>query len=352
MDYLQRHADLRADPTRLLPGARRVISARMDYLPAATAPGWPRRELRRLDSRQAAVVSIYARGRDYHKVLRQRLQTLASRIEAEVGRCGYRVATDTAPVLEVEFARQAGIGWRGKHTLLLSEDAGSMFFLGEILTDLPLPVDALAVERCGSCARCIEICPTRAITAPYQLDARRCISYLTIEHPGIDPGRAEAADRQSCLRLRRLPARLSMEQVRAAFQPARFRPEARSRQRHASRAVCMDDGRFREEDGWVGDPADRPRAMVAQHRGRARQRRGDAAGDRGAASAAQRREFARARARRMGARTARDRRGLQRRRQRGARLIAIGSVTMASSVCTVIAYATGVACPPMRDARM
>ena len=187
MDYLQRHADLRADPTRLLPGARRVISARMDYLPAATAPGWPRRELRRLDSRQAAVVSIYARGRDYHKVLRQRLQTLASRIEAEVGRCGYRVATDTAPVLEVEFARQAGIGWRGKHTLLLSEDAGSMFFLGEILTDLPLPVDALAVERCGSCARCIEICPTRAITAPYQLDARRCISYLTIEHPGSIP---------------------------------------------------------------------------------------------------------------------------------------------------------------------
>jgi epoxyqueuosine reductase len=187
MDYLQRHADLRADPTRLLPGARRVISARMDYLPAATAPDWPQHELRRLDNRQAAVVSIYARGRDYHKVLRQRLQSLASRIEAEVGRCGYRVATDSAPVLEVEFARQAGIGWRGKHTLLLAEDAGSMFFLGEILTDLPLPVDALAVERCGSCARCIEICPTRAITAPYQLDARRCISYLTIEHPGSIP---------------------------------------------------------------------------------------------------------------------------------------------------------------------
>ena len=187
MDYMERHADLRADPTQLLPGARRVISARMDYLPAAAASDWPHRELSRLQDRQAALVSIYARGRDYHKVLRQRLQSLASRIEAEIGRCGYRVATDSAPVLEVELARQAGIGWRGKHTLLLAEDAGSMFFLGEILTDLPLPVDAPVVERCGSCARCIDICPTRAITAPYQLDARRCISYLTIEHPGPIP---------------------------------------------------------------------------------------------------------------------------------------------------------------------
>jgi len=133
------------------------------------------------------VVSIYARGRDYHKVLRARLQSLADRIEAEVGRFGYRVATDTAPVLEVELARKAGLGWRGKHTLLLSQEAGSMFFLGEILTDLPLPVDAPVAERCGTCSRCIDICPTGAITAPYELDARRCISYLTIEHPGPIP---------------------------------------------------------------------------------------------------------------------------------------------------------------------
>ncbi len=119
--------------------------------------------------------------------MRARLQSLASRIEGEVGSFGYRVATDSAPVLEVELARKSGIGWRGKHTLLLSQDAGSMFFLGEILTDLPLPVDAPVVERCGTCARCIDICPTRAITGPYQLDARRCISYLTIEHPGPIP---------------------------------------------------------------------------------------------------------------------------------------------------------------------
>jgi epoxyqueuosine reductase len=187
MDYMERHARLRADPAQLLPGALRVISARMDYLPATSPPDWAERELHRLREPGAAVVSLYARGRDYHKVLRTRLQSLATRIEGEVGSFGYRVATDSAPVLEVELARKSGIGWRGKHTLLLSQDAGSMFFLGEILTDLPLPVDAPVVERCGTCARCIDICPTRAITGPYQLDARRCISYLTIEHPGPIP---------------------------------------------------------------------------------------------------------------------------------------------------------------------
>jgi epoxyqueuosine reductase len=187
MDYMERHARLRADPAQLLPGTLRVISARMDYLPEKAPPDWAERELHRLREPGAAVVSLYARGRDYHKVLRARLQLLATRIEGEVGSFGYRVATDSAPVLEVELARKSGIGWRGKHTLLLSQDAGSMFFLGEILTDLPLPVDAPVVERCGTCARCIDICPTRAITGPYQLDARRCISYLTIEHPGPIP---------------------------------------------------------------------------------------------------------------------------------------------------------------------
>jgi epoxyqueuosine reductase len=187
MDYLQRHAPIRRDPTKLLPGARRAIVARMNYLPRDATPDWIHKEQARLDAPGAAVVSVYARGRDYHKVLRQRLQTLASRIEREVGAYRYRVATDSAPVLEVELARQSGLGWRGKHTLLLSQDAGSMFFLGEILTDLPLPVDAPVAERCGTCSRCLEVCPTRAITAPGELDARRCISYLTIELPGPVP---------------------------------------------------------------------------------------------------------------------------------------------------------------------
>jgi epoxyqueuosine reductase len=187
MDYMARHAPLRADPTQLLPGALRAITARMDYLPAGTAADWAERETRRLGEGEAAVVSVYARGRDYHKVLRQRLQALAGRIEAEAGRFGYRVCTDSAPVFEVELARRSGIGWRGKHTLLLSRDAGSMFFLGEILTDLPLPADAPIDEHCGSCTRCVDACPTGAITAPYELDARRCISYLTIEHDGSIP---------------------------------------------------------------------------------------------------------------------------------------------------------------------
>ena len=187
MGYLQRHAALRADPSRLLPGALRVIAARMDYLPRDTADDWAQREFDRLHQPDTAVVSIYARGRDYHKILRERLQQLASRIEADAGRIGYRVATDSAPVLEVELARKAGLGWRGKHTLLLSQDAGSMFFLGEILTDLPLPVDAPTSDHCGTCSHCIDVCPTQAITAPYQLDARRCISYLTIEHHGSIP---------------------------------------------------------------------------------------------------------------------------------------------------------------------
>jgi len=191
MDYMARHAALRADPARLLPaGSRpvaRAISARLDYLPRSAASDWAERERRRLAQDAAAVVSVYARGRDYHKVLRARLQQLAQRIEAEVGPMGYRVCTDSAPVFEVELARRSGIGWRGKHTLLLAPEAGSMFFLGEILTDLPLPVDAPAGERCGSCRRCLAACPTAAIVAPYELDARRCISYLTIEHPGPIP---------------------------------------------------------------------------------------------------------------------------------------------------------------------
>jgi len=186
MQYMARHASLRAEPQRLLPGALRAITARMDYLPQRAAD-WADRELARQHEAGTAVVSLYGRGRDYHKVLRSRLQTLAERIESAVGEFAWRVATDTAPVFETELARKAGLGWRGKHTLLLSQDAGSMFFLGEILTDLPLPVDSPTAERCGSCSRCLDACPTGAITGPYQLDARRCISYLTIEHAGPIP---------------------------------------------------------------------------------------------------------------------------------------------------------------------
>jgi epoxyqueuosine reductase len=165
----------------MLPGARSVICARLDYLPEE-----PGRAQAALDDPALAYVSRYALGRDYHKVVRARLKGLAERIEQAVGPFRYRVCTDSAPVMEVELARLAGLGWRGKHTLLLSR-AGSWFFLGEIHTDLPLPADAPVDEHCGSCRACMDVCPTRAIVAPYVLDARRCISYLTIEHPGPIP---------------------------------------------------------------------------------------------------------------------------------------------------------------------
>jgi len=187
MDYMANHGPRRARPAELVPGTVRAIVARMPYLPAAGADDWRARELARLDDPATAVVSLYARGRDYHKVLRSRLQQLASRIEAAIGPFGYRVFTDSAPVMEVALATQGGLGWRGKHTLLLDREGGSMFFLGEILVDVPFPADPPAEAHCGNCRRCIDICPTQAILAPYRLDARRCISYLTIEHKGAIP---------------------------------------------------------------------------------------------------------------------------------------------------------------------
>jgi epoxyqueuosine reductase len=181
MDYMEKHGAKRAHPEDLRPGTLRVISARMNYWPTAADAQAT------LEDRGLAYISRYALGRDYHKVMRARLRQLAERIAAEVGGFGYRVFTDSAPVMEVELARKAGLGWRGKHTLLLARDTGSYFFLGEIFTDLALPVDAATGEHCGTCTRCIEICPTQAIVAPYELDARRCISYLTIELKGTIP---------------------------------------------------------------------------------------------------------------------------------------------------------------------
>ncbi|MDO8300617.1 tRNA epoxyqueuosine(34) reductase QueG [Lacisediminimonas sp.] len=191
MDYMAAHGSKRTRPQELVPGTLRVLAARMDYLPAAAGDDWRSQEQARLDQPGAAVVSVYARGRDYHKTMRQRLQQLAKKIEHEVGlagsQTGWRVFTDSAPVLEVALAEKSGLGWRGKHTLLLSREAGSMFFLGEIFTDLPLPVDAPASNHCGQCSACIDVCPTQAILGPYLLDARRCISYLTIELKGSIP---------------------------------------------------------------------------------------------------------------------------------------------------------------------
>lgn len=187
MDYMASHGMKRARPAELVPGTVRVITVRMPYLPRTAATGWRERETAKADDGAAAVISLYARGRDYHKVLRARLQQLATRIEDEIGTFGYRVFTDSAPVMEVALAEKSGLGWRGKHTLLLHRDAGSMFFLGELFTDLALPVDAPVEPHCGQCSACIDVCPTGAIVAPYELDARRCISYLTIELKGSIP---------------------------------------------------------------------------------------------------------------------------------------------------------------------
>lgn len=182
MDYMAAHGARRARPAELVPGTLRVITVRMNYFP----PG-AREASAVIEDGEAAYVARYAVGRDYHKVLRSRLQKLCDRIAAELGPFQYRVFTDSAPVMEVELAVKSGLGWRGKHTLLLNREAGSWFFLGEVYTDLPLPIDEPQADHCGNCSRCIDVCPTRAIVGPYQLDARRCISYQTIENPGDIP---------------------------------------------------------------------------------------------------------------------------------------------------------------------
>ena len=187
MGYMAQHGLKRARPAELVPGTVSVVTVRMDYLPRDLEPGWQAIEWARLRNPEQATVSLYARGRDYHKVLRARLQQLADRMAEAIGPFGHRVFTDSAPVLEVELACRSGLGWRGKHTLALRRDAGSMFFLGELYVDIALPETASASAHCGTCSACIDVCPTRAIVAPYRLDARRCISYLTIEHDGPIP---------------------------------------------------------------------------------------------------------------------------------------------------------------------
>ena len=211
MAYMASHGMRRARPAELVPGTVSVITARMDYLPSSTQDGWQAIEFDRLYSPSEAIVSMYARGRDYHKVLRNRLQKLAARISQELDRLhadqeehsptkadaaqismqpkrlAHRVFTDSAPVLEVELATRSGLGWRGKHTLTLSREAGSMFFLGEIYINMALPLTDPVSDHCGTCTSCIDVCPTQAIIAPYLLDARRCISYLTIELAGAIP---------------------------------------------------------------------------------------------------------------------------------------------------------------------
>ena len=181
MSFMQRHGSKRTRPAELVPGTMRIISVRMDYLPDEADPQHI------LADPTRAFISRYALGRDYHKVMRRRLQRLADRIANEVGRFGYRAFVDSAPVMEKAIAEKAGLGWIGKHSNLLDRSAGSWFFLGELYTDLPLPVDSPLEGHCGSCEACIDICPTRAIVAPYQVDARRCISYLTIELAGPIP---------------------------------------------------------------------------------------------------------------------------------------------------------------------
>lgn len=182
MQYMERHGSKRSHPDELVPGTVRVISVRMNYLveEQETAKSL-------LDHESRAYVSRYALGRDYHKVVRARLRDLARRIEKQVGEFGYRVFVDSAPVLEKAIAEKAGIGWVGKHTNVIDRNTGSWFFLGELYTDLPLPVDEPETSHCGTCVACIDVCPTKAIVAPYQLDARRCISYLTIENKGPIP---------------------------------------------------------------------------------------------------------------------------------------------------------------------
>ncbi len=210
MAYMQRHGSMRSRPQELSPGTVRVVSVRMNYWPAEA-----RNAEELLAEPATAYVSRYALGRDYHKVMRRNLARLAEDLSRTIGTFGYRVCVDSAPVLEKALARNAGLGWIGKHTNLIARDAGSLFFLGEILTDLPLPLDAPASAHCGTCTACMPACPTQAIVAPYRLDARKCISYLTIEHKGAIPVELRPALGNRIYGCDDSSARLPLEQIRA-----------------------------------------------------------------------------------------------------------------------------------------
>ena len=358
MDYLAAHGSKRSRPGELVPGTVSVITARLDYLPRTTPAGWRAIEWRRLAAPEQATVSLYARGRDYHRVLRQRLRALAERLGEAIGPFGHRVFTDSAPVLEVELAARSGIGWRGKHTLALDRDAGSMFFLGEIYVDVRLPETPPVEAHCGSCSACIDVCPTAAILAPYELDARRCISYLTIEAKGPIPVEFRAAignriygcdDCQLVCPWNKYAKLSALPDFdgRAAFAAA-----------DAAGALELERRRFPARDRGQRDSPHRPRAVAAQPRRRARQCPAEQRrrGDRGRAAGASRRgDAAGARAHRLGpgpGRLGHRPVACSRHVQRSAccRLSQSGTLTIPSRVETVTRPATKTPSPPIRAA--
>ena len=268
MDYMQAHGLRRARPAELVPGTVSVITARMDYLPRDTpadAPGaWQAVEWARLQRPDEGIVSVYARGRDYHKVLRNRLQKLAERIAQEVGPFGHRAFTDSAPVLEAELARRSGQGWRGKHTLVLNREAGSMFFLGEIYVDLALEPTAPVTAHCGSCAACITACPTGAIVAPHRVDARRCISYLTIEHAGAIPEELRPLMANRIYGCDDCQLACPWNKFAQPQPPARLRCARGPVRRAAGALLCLGRADLSAPDRRQSHPAHRPCALAAQ----------------------------------------------------------------------------------------
>ncbi len=259
MDYMARHGHSAAARQELVPGTLRIITVRMDYW-----PGPARAAHQVLDDPRRAYVSRYALGRDYHKLLRKRLQQLARRIEQVVGPFGYRAFTDSAPVLEKAIAQKAGLGWIGKHTNLIDDKGGSWFFLGELFTDLPLPVDTPATDTAAPATACIDICPTRAIVAPYQLDARRCISYLTIELRGPIP--ASSAAPSATASTAATTANWSAPGTALPGLPrSGVSATPATRQYNPDRVVPLERRPVHAPAGRLADPPYRLRLLVAQH---------------------------------------------------------------------------------------
>jgi epoxyqueuosine reductase len=299
LHYMERFGARRARPAELKPGTVRVVSVRLDYW-----PGTARDASEVLDRGELAYVSRYAVGRDYHRLMRNRLQRLADRIESRIGPFGYRVFVDSGPVMEKPLARNAGLGWIGKHTNLIHPKGGSWFFLGELYTDLPLPVDPPHGDHCGTCQACLPACPTGAIYAPYRLDARRCISYLTIELEGAIPVDLRPLIGNRVYGCDDCQLVCPWNKFARVTQRARLRAAARPRPRTARRAVRVDRAGVRRAAAGQPDPPHRPRALAPEPRGRARQRAAGRRSPRRAAGAPRPSLGARARARRMGAGTA------------------------------------------------